>query len=134
MSKDIRKMIDKVKNFKRFMNENINVNKTIDEYLNDVEYGDYDELTTELYDFISMEGWLVSIEEEFDEEYNQEDFEYLILNISEQDKIGLMKMDEQTVEKFSEFDLKLKERGEYPYDTLDFIDYDKGIVYIIRLI
>jgi hypothetical protein len=27
-----------------------------------------------------MEGWLVSIEDEFNEEYDREDFEYLTLN------------------------------------------------------
>lgn len=99
-----------------------------------VEYGDYEELTTELYDFISMEGWLVNIEDEFGEEYEQEDFEYLKLDLSEKDRLGLINMDENIVEKFNDFDMELKNRGEYPYDTLDFIDYENGIVYIIRLL
>lgn len=43
-------------------------------------------------------------------------------------------MDEDVVEKFNDFDMELKKIGEYPYDTLDFIDYDNGIVYIIRLL
>lgn len=30
-----------------------------------VKYGDYIELTDELYDFISEEGWLVQLEDEF---------------------------------------------------------------------
>jgi hypothetical protein len=115
------------------LNENIQ-NKTIDKYLNQVEYGDYEELTQELYDLISMEGWLVSIEDEFDEEYDREDFEYLTLDLSDEDRNGLITMDEDVVEKFNSFDMRLKKRGEYPYDTLDFIDYDNGIVYIIRMI
>jgi hypothetical protein len=117
-----------------FLNENIQDNKTIQDYLKQVEYGDYEELTTELYDLISMEGWLVSIEDEFGEEYEQEDFEYLKLDLSEKDRLGLINMNEDVVEKFSDFDMKLKKVGEYPYDTLDFIDYDNGIVYIIRLL
>lgn len=118
---------------REFLNENIQ-NKTIDEYINQVEYGDYEELTQKLYDFIYIEGWLVSIEDEFDEEYDREDFEYLTLNLSDEDRNGLKNMDEYVLEKFNSFDMKLKERGEYPYDTLDFIDYDNGIVYIIRMI
>ena len=130
---------DKLKKFikttiREFVNENIQDNKTIQDYLKQVEYGDYEELTTELYDLISMEGWLVSIEDEFGEEYNQEDFEYLKLDLSEKDRLGLINMNEDVVEKFNDFDMELKKVGEYPYDTLDFIDYDNGIVYIIRLL
>lgn len=42
MSEDIRKMIDKVKNFKQFVNEN-KYNTSKDEFNNDVVYkkGDY---------------------------------------------------------------------------------------------
>jgi len=130
--KDLRKFIKTT--IREFLNENIQNNKTIQDYLKQVEYGDYEELTTELYDLISMEGWLVSIEDEFGEEYEQEDFEYLKLDLSEKDKLGLINMDEDVVEKFNDFDMELKKTGEYPYDTLDFIDYDNGIVYIIRLL
>jgi len=130
----MREQINKINNWKQFLNENTQNNKTIQDYLKQVEYGDYEELPTELYDLISMEGWLVNIEDEFNEEYEQEDFEYLKLDLSEKDRLGLINMDENIVEKFSYFDMELKNRGEYPYDTLDFIDYDNGIVYIIRLI
>lgn len=134
MSIEVRQMIDKIKNLKQSINEQENQNSTIEKYLKQVEYGDYEELTQELYDMISMEGWLVNLEEEFEDEYNREDFEYLSLTISNNDKIGLVNMDDSVIEKFNDFDLKLKDRGEYPFDTLDFIDYDKGVVYIIRLI
>jgi len=130
--KDLKRFIKTT--IREYLNENIQNNKTIQDYLKQVEYGDYEELTTELYDLISMEGWLVSIEDVFGEEYEQEDFEYLKLDLSEKDRLGLINMDENIVEKFNDFDMELKNRGEYPYDTLDFIDYDNGIVYIIRLI
>lgn len=115
--------------FEKFISE-----QTIDDYINQVFLGDYEELTPELFDFISEEGWLLSIEDEFNQDYNIEDFEYLTLDLSEGDKMGLKNFDSSIVEKFSAFDLKLKSEQEYPFDTLDFIDYDKGIIYIIRLI
>jgi hypothetical protein len=131
MSKEIREFIEKVKN--NLLTEN-KLDKSISEYLNQVEYGDYEELTEDLYDFISMEGWLVNIEDEFDDEYNQEDFEYMTLDLSDIDKAGLINDNKDVIEKFNKFDIELKKRGEFPYDTLDFIDYENGIVYIIRLI
>lgn len=55
-------------------------------------------------------------------------------NLAMNDKKGLIAMTDWALEKFNDFDLRLKKPQEYPYDTLDFIDYDKGIVYIIRII
>lgn len=107
---------------------------TIQDYLHQVDMGDYQELTQELYDFICMEGWLVSLEEEYDTEFNIEDFEYIKLKLTDEDKKGLIEMDDETMNKFNDFDLKLKEDQEFPYPFLDFIDYDEGIVYIIRFI
>lgn len=57
-----------------------------------------------------------------------------MLKLSITDKQGLISNNENTLEKFNDFDIKLKSLGEYPYDTLDFIDYKKGIVHIIRLV
>ncbi len=122
------------KTIKKFEQYHSIEEKSISQYLNDIEYGDYNELTNDLFEFISNEGWLESIEEEYDMEYEKSDFEYLILNISNVDKKGLINSDDYVLDKFNELDIKIKEGGEYPYDTLDFIDYDNGIVYIIRLI
>jgi len=104
------------------------------DYLNQIHNGDYDELPNSLFDFIATEGWLVSLEDEHKTEYTSDDFEYLTLNLTSEDKNGLMVFDENTIEKFNKLDLNLKSEQEYPFDTLDFIDYEKGIVYIIRLI
>jgi hypothetical protein len=70
MSIEVRQMIDRIKNLKQSINEHENQNTSIEDYLKQVEYGDYVELTQELYDLISMEGWLVNLEDEFDAEYN----------------------------------------------------------------
>ena len=67
--------------------------------------------------------------------YNQEYFEYTVLNISEEDQKGLIEGDDDVINKFNEFDLELKKEQGSDYPTIcDFIDYKKGIVYIIRLI
>ena len=42
-----------------------------------------------------------------------------------------MNFDESTIEKFNILDLNIKSEQEFPYDTLDFIDYDKGIIRLI---
>ena len=110
------------------------IEKTIEEYLEQVNLGDYKELTPKLYNDITEEGWLESLETEFETDYTIDDFEYLTLDLTESDKIGLKNTTEEALEKFNDFDVLLKEQGEYPFDTIDMIDYNKGIVYIIRLI
>jgi hypothetical protein len=107
---------------------------TIDEYMEQIRTGDYDELPQDLYDLICEEGWVVNLEDEHQAEYTIDDFEHMTLKLSPKDRKGLMTDDEITIEKFNDLDIKLKEEGDYPYDTLDFIDYDKGTVHIIRLI
>lgn len=108
--------------------------KTIEDYLKEVKFEDYDYLDSDLFDMISNEGWLEQLEEESDSEFIEDDFEYIELKLTKYDKDGLINMEEETLEKFNDFDIQLKIESEYPHDTLDFIDYDKGIVYIIRLI
>ena len=118
----------------QFENDDLDKYKSINDYMEDVDYGTYDELTDELYYLISEDGWLGQLEEEYEEEYSVEDFEYTTLDLSDEDREGLMNEDDDIVDKFNDFDIKLKETQLYPFDTLDFIDYDKGIVYIINLI
>lgn len=118
-----------------FENEELENYKSVNDYIeDDVDYGAYDELTEELYKMISEEGWLEQLQDEYEEEYSIEDFEYTTLQLTDEDTEGLINMDNNIVDKFNEFDVKLKESQLYPYDTNDFIDYDKGIVYVINLI
>jgi hypothetical protein len=107
---------------------------TIDDYMKQIRTGDYDELSQELFDLICEEGWIEQLEDEHQTEYTIDDFEHMTLKLSPKDRKGLMTDDENTIEKFNDLDNKLKEEGEYPYDTLDFIDYDNVTVHIIRLI
>lgn len=107
----------------------------IERYYTQTVLGDYDMLTNILFDIIAEEGFVGDLEEINEEEYDTEDFEYLVLDISEEDRQGLINMDEETVNKFADFDIRLKE-SQMPYypTTVDFIDYGQGKVYIIRLI
>lgn len=107
----------------------------IEKYLKQSVLGDFEELTPQLFDIIAEEGFVGDLEDINEEEYDAEDFEYLILDLIDEDKKGLMEFDDGTLNKFGDFDIKLKESQMPDYPTsVDFIDYDKGIVYIIRLI
>jgi len=55
------------------------------------------------------------------------------LQLSSQDKKGLINFNDDTLEKFNQLDIQLKEKQEYPYKILDFIDYDNGEILIIKL-
>ncbi len=102
------------------------------DYLNQVETNSYIKITRHLYEFVSDEGFVDELENHFKKEFDQSDFEYTELNLSTDDKTGLINFDENVINKFNEFDIQLKEKY---YPTIcDFINYDKGEVYIIKLI
>jgi len=113
----------------------INYEEDIERYLTETILGDYKELTEELFNMIAEEGFVEELEDINEVTLEFGDFEYLILDITEQDKQDLIKFDDDTINKFNDFDFKLKESQMPAYPTcVDFIDYDAGIVYIIRLI
>ena len=96
---------------------------------------EYEDLTDDLWEGIQEEGFVDDLIDFYGETYEQEDFEYIILNISDEDKNGLISGDNNTLDKFNDFDLELKKEQEPDYPTMvDFIDYDNGLVYVIRLV
>ena len=101
-------------------------------YQTQIFLGTYIGLTPEVFDFIVQEGWIQSIEDDQERELCFADFEFLTLNLTSEDKSRLQRLDQNTIEKFNELDIRIKNQQEYPYFTLDFIDYDEGVVYIIR--
>ena len=101
-------------------------------YQTQIFLGTYIVLTPEVFDFICQEGWIQSIEDDQERGLCFADFEFLTLNLTTVDKSGLQQLDQNTIEKFNELDIRIKNQQEYPYYTLDFIDYDEGVVYIIR--
>ena len=111
-----------------------NFQSSVEDYLKQTISGNFECITRELYDYICEEGFVDDLEKYYNEEYDIDDFEYMLLNISDEDKVGIINNDDDIVEKFNDFDIKLK-FNQYGYTTVcDFIDYEKGIVYIVRLI
>ena len=101
-------------------------------YQTQIFLGTYVGLTPVVFDFICQEGWIQSIEDDQETGLCFADFEFLTLILTSEDKSGLQRLDQNTIEKFNELDIRIKNQQEYPYYTLDFIDYDEGVVYIIR--
>jgi hypothetical protein len=127
MSKEMRKYIDTFK--QRMINENISV----DDYINQINTNDYNKLTNKLFNDIDEEGWLEQLEEFYGKKFNRNDFSFTTLKLTETDKNGLINFDDDVIEKFNDFDIKLKSMDEYPFKKLDLIDYDNGVVYVVRL-
>jgi len=101
-------------------------------YQTQIFLGTYVGLTPVVFDFICQEGWIQSIEDDQERGLCFADFEFSTLNLSPDDKSGLRLLDQNTIEKFNELDIRIKNQQTYPYYALDFIDYDEGVVYIIR--
>jgi hypothetical protein len=92
--------------------------------LNKIPRLKYKPVTNEIWDTISIEG----LDEEFDLE--RKDFSYAILPISKKDKALLKKGDDNTLEYWNDFDWELKEKFK---KFIDFIDYENGVVRIIKV-
>lgn len=129
MSKEIRQMIDKVKSFNQFINESL----TVDDYMNQLNTNEYLNLNNKLFNDIEDEGWLEQLEEFYNRKFDKTNFKYMILKLSDNDKQGLINFDDDIIEKFNDFDIKLKSMDKYPFNKLDLIDYDNGIVFIVKL-
>jgi len=127
MSKEMRKYIDTFK--QRMVNENLDVN----DYINQLNNNEYSKLTNKLFNEIEDEGWLEQLEDFYNKKFNKNDFSFTTLKLTTNDRNGLINFDDDVIEKFNDFDIKLKSMSEYPFNKLDLIDYDNGVVYIIRL-
>jgi len=127
MSKEMRKYIDTFK--QRMINENLDVN----DYINQLNNNEYSKLTNKLFNEIEDEGWLEQLEDFYNKKFSKNDFSFTTLKLTTNDRNGLINFDDDVIEKFNDFDIKLKSMSEYPFNKLDLIDYDNGVVYIIRL-
>jgi len=106
---------------------------SIIKYLRQVENSIYSNITNKLYREILEKGHVDSFREIYNTKFTKKDFEYLILNLSKKDKYGLRAGSDSAVNKFDAFDIALKSRQHGYAKVIDFIDYDKGIVYIFGL-
>jgi hypothetical protein len=119
-----------LKNFKNFsINENIDIDNYLKQLDNDTRYF---LITKKLYNEIEEEGWVEQLEDFYNKTLNKFNFKYMMLNLNNNDQKGLIEFNEDTIEKFNDFDIQLKSMDKYPFQKLDFIDYEKGIVYIIK--
>jgi len=129
MSKEIRQMIDKVKSFNQFINESL----TVDDYINQLNTNEYINITNKLFNDIEDEGWLEQLEDFYNRRFDKTNFKYMTLKLTDNDKQGLINFDDDVIEKFNDFDIKLKSMDKYPFKKLDLIDYDNGVVFIVKL-
>lgn len=118
-------------NFKLFIYNDIDLNET---YWEQVESPDgWLPLNDGLYDGIIEEGWVEDLEFVYDDIYIT-DFVYKKLKLTKEDEIGLFNFDIDVINKFNDFDIELKNKQEYPYEILDFLDYISGDIFIIKYI
>ncbi len=127
---EVKKFLEYTSQKQTFLKESISVS----DYIKQVNTNEYLGLTKKLFNEIEEEGWLGDLEEHYDSGFSVKDFKYTKLELSDNDKKGLKNFDDDVVNKFNDFDIELKSKEAYPYKTIDMIDYDKGIVYIIKYI
>lgn len=120
MSKEMRKYIDTFK--QRMINENLDVN----DYINQLNNNEYSKLTNKLFNDIEDEGWLEQLEDFYNRKFNKNDFSFTTLKLTTNDRNGLINFDDDVIEKFNDFDIKLKSMSKYPFNRLDLIDYDSS--------
>lgn len=120
-------MITKLKQFENLLSE-----KTVEQYLSEINNSEYSEISFKLFKMVREEGWIDELEDYYNEHISITTLKYTTLNLTEKDKNGLIDMNDDILNKFNQFDIKLKTNQTYPLNTIDFIDYDKGIVYIVK--
>jgi hypothetical protein len=123
------------------LNENIDYDVQFKYYWEQIKsINEWKPITDELYNAIEEEGWVQDLTDDMDDEdydMNREiiksGFVYKELDLFYNwQKDHLKSKYDYTVNLFTSFDDELKKTQEPPYYILDFIDYKKGIVYIIK--
>ena len=109
-----------MENFRKYLNES-----EFSGVLSQVETNQYENLTPDVWETIQDEGY----DEEL-ELYNPEDFEYTVLSLPPEDTEPLKAYAEEALEKWNRFDIELKEKYK---NHIDLIDYDNGIIKIVRV-
>ena len=94
--------------------------------VDDDEKGKYKPLTDKVWDAIQDEGYNEELEL-----YNPEDFEYMELDIPPEDVEALKAFSDEALEKYNRFDIELKEKYK---NHIDLIDYDNGVVKVVRAV
>jgi len=104
------------------------------EYIDESEFVDVlSQVETNQYEGLTPDVWKAIQDEGYDEElelYSPEDFEYTVLNLPPEDTESLKVYTEEALEKWNRFDIELKEKYK---NHIDLIDYDNGIIKVVRV-
>jgi hypothetical protein len=98
--------------------------KKFKEYFEQIEEGNFYTINDELWNIITDNNY----DEKYDT-YEEDDWEYRKLKISDSDEFGLIIYDENIIDKFEEFTKILKAKHKH---TLAYVDNENGIVYILK--
>ena len=99
-------------------------------FIDNIMKSEFLPITDELWDAIESDGYTEEVND-YEGDFDRNNYSYTEAQISDEDKQGLINMDNNFVEKWNDFDIQFKEQGYYP-NYLDFIDYDEGKIYIIK--
>jgi hypothetical protein len=89
------------------------------------------EVSDEMWEEILLDGYPEEVNN-WQGDFNQTNYKFISLEISEEDQTGLKSDDEIYIDKWNDFDIWLKEEAKLYPDYIDMIDYDKGTVFIIK--
>ena len=90
-------------------------------------------VSEELFNNLKDEGFIDELNNYYEKNFKIKDFEFFVLNISNYDRYGLIAMNEETIEKYNKFDIELKNKQKGYPTIVDFIDYENGNIYIVKL-
>jgi hypothetical protein len=88
-------------------------------------------ISDELFNQLLDEGWIDDLEYVYDD-VTKDNISVKELELIDEDKNGLISFDEDVINDFNELDIEIKDGQGYPYNMIDMIDYDNGIVYILK--
>lgn len=97
----------------------------LSDYFEQIKNNKYYPLNNYLWDNLQLDGYPEELND-----YDKNNYKYTTLNISDVDKNGLINFNDDILEKWNDFDIKLKDN--YFPNYIDYIDYENGIVYIIK--
>ena len=121
----------KNKHISKFENFSKNDYHPFQEFHNQIMNSGFEPLTEEIWDNMLLDGFPEEVNN-YQGDYDQDNYEYLILEISKEDQDGLKSGSDDASNKWNDFDIWLKEEQKLYPKYLDYIDYEKGEVYIIN--
>jgi hypothetical protein len=120
-----------LKNYKLFIYEELDSSIRKNYWMQIKDDKNWEPISSQLFDELLDEGWIEDLEYVYDD-VNKDNILVKELELIDEDKNGLINFDDDVVNDFNEFDIELKDSQKYPYNMIDMIDYNNGIVYILK--